>query len=158
RTPAAPQAEFGGVWIIGSPAVAADLKSIGFDLNAARGQPRYIEGMRATSRALDEAGIVHAGVGEHRAAARGARYFDTDKGRVALISLASTFTPLSRSAPPAGEAPGRPGVNALRTTRHAFVTPDELRMLRRMRDEQPAGSIRPPGKEPPDELELFGVH
>src|SRR5438128_6352466 len=31
RTPAVPQAEFGGVWIIGAPAVAADLKAIGFD-------------------------------------------------------------------------------------------------------------------------------
>ena len=161
RTPAVPQAEFGGVWIIGSPAVAADLKSIGFDLMSRANNHATdwgLDGMRATSRALDDAGIVHAGVGEHRAAARAARYFDTDKGRVALISLASTFTPLSRSAPPAGEAPGRPGVNALRTTRHAFVTPDELRMLRKMRDEQPAGSIRPPEKEPPDELELFGVH
>src|SRR5947209_19871752 len=28
RTPAAPQAEFGGVWIIGSPSVAKDLKTI----------------------------------------------------------------------------------------------------------------------------------
>src|SRR6185369_6966659 len=32
RTPAVPQAEFGGVWIIGAPAVAKDLKSIGFDI------------------------------------------------------------------------------------------------------------------------------
>ena len=32
RTPAVPQAEFGGVWIIGTPAVAKDLKSIGFDV------------------------------------------------------------------------------------------------------------------------------
>src|SRR5947207_2384708 len=32
RTPAIPQAEFGGVWIIGTPAVAHDLKSIGFDV------------------------------------------------------------------------------------------------------------------------------
>src|SRR6185369_4691225 len=32
RTPAVPQAEFGGVWIIGTPAVARDLKSIGFDI------------------------------------------------------------------------------------------------------------------------------
>src|SRR5437762_10007798 len=160
RTPAVPQAEFGGVWIIGSPAVAADLKSIGFDLMSRANNHATdwgLDGMRATSRALDEAGIVHAGVGEHRAAARGARYFDTDKGRVALISLASTFTPLSRSAPPAGQAPGRPGVNALRTTRYAFVTPDELRTLRQMRNEQPAGSVRPPEKETPDEVDLFGV-
>ena len=32
RTPAVPQAEFGGVWILGTPAVAKDLKSIGFDV------------------------------------------------------------------------------------------------------------------------------
>src|SRR4029078_9636368 len=31
RTPAVPQAEFGGVWIIGTPLVAEDLKTIGFD-------------------------------------------------------------------------------------------------------------------------------
>ena len=125
RTPAVPQAEFGGVWIIGAPAVARDLKSIGFDIMSRANNHATdwgLEGMRQTSRALDEAGIVHAGVGEHRAAARAARFFDTDKGRVALISMASTFTPLSRSAPPVGEAPGRPGVNALRTTRYSLVT------------------------------------
>jgi len=160
RTPAVPQAEFGGVWIIGTPAVAKDLKAIGFDLVSRANNHATdwgLEGMRQTSRALDEAGIVHAGVGEDRAAARGARYFDTDKGRVALISLASTFTPLSRSAPPMGQAPGRPGVNALRTTRYAFVNADELRMLRKLRDDQSPDSVRVPEKEPADELELFGV-
>jgi len=160
RTPAIPQAEFGGVWIIGAPAVAKDLRSIGFDLMSRANNHATdwgLEGMRQTDRALDEAGIVHAGTGEDRAAARGARYVDTDKGRVAIISMASTFTPLSRSAPPAGQAPGRPGVNALRTTRHVLVTADELRALRKIRDEQPAGSVRLPEKENPDELDLFGV-
>src|SRR3989454_9867053 len=161
RTPAVPQAEFGGVWIIGTPAVAKDLKSIGVDVMSRANNHATdwgLDGLRQTSRALDEAGIVHAGVGENRASARGARYFDTEKGRVALISLASTFTPLSRSAPPAGEAPGRPGVNALRTTRYSLVTAEELRALRKIRDEQPAGSVRVPEKEPADELDLFGVH
>src|SRR5258708_18718671 len=32
RTPAVPQAEFGGVWIIGTPGVAKDLKAIRFDM------------------------------------------------------------------------------------------------------------------------------
>ena len=155
-----PQAEFGGVWIIGAPSVAQDLKAIGFDVMSRANNHATdwgLEGMRQTSRELDAAGIVHAGVGEHRAAARAARYFDTDKGRVALISIASTFTPLSRSAPPVGQAPGRPGVNALRTTRYSLVTADELRALRKIRDEQPAGSVRLPEQEPADELELFGV-
>src|SRR5580765_3944455 len=160
RTPAVPQAEFGGVWIIGAPSVAKDLKAIGFDVMSRANNHATdwgLEGMRQTSRELDAAGIVHAGVGEHRAAARAARYFDTDKGRVALISMASTFTPLSRSAPPVGQAPGRPGVNALRTTRYSLVTAEELRALRKIRDEQPAGSVRLPENEPANELELFGV-
>ena len=160
RTPAVPQAEFGGVWILGTPSVAKDLKSIGFDVMSRANNHATdwgLEGMRQTNRALDEAGIVHAGAAEHRAAARAARFFDTDKGRVALISIASTFTPLSRSAPPVGQALGRPGVNALRTTRYSLVTADELRALKKIRDEQPAGSFRIAEKEPPDELELFGV-
>ena len=53
-------------------------------------------------------------------------------------------------------APGRPGVNALRTTRYTLVTTDELRTLRKIRDEQPAGSSACE-QEPADELELFGV-
>src|SRR3982751_5038780 len=91
RTPAVPQAEFGGVWIIGAPSVARDLKAIGFDVMSRANNHATdwgLDGMRQTSRALDEAGIVHAGVGEHRDAARAARFFDTDKGRVALISIA----------------------------------------------------------------------
>jgi len=160
---AVPQAEFGGVWIIDSPLVPKDLKSIGFDVVSRANNHALdwgLDGMRNTTRLLDEAGIVQAGVGESRAAARAARFFDTDKGRVALISIASTFTALSRSAPPVGQAPARPGVNALRTTRFSFVTADELKALKKIRDEQPEGSVRIPekDKEKADELDLFGVH
>ena len=161
RLTAAPQAEFGGVWIIDSPLVPKDLKTIGFDVMSRANNHALdwgVEGMRTTSRLLDEAGIVHAGVGENRAAARAARYFETGKGRVALVSIASTFMPLARSAPAVGAAPARPGVNALRTTRYALVTADELKALRKIRDEQPKGSVRVSEKEPPDELELLGVH
>src|SRR5256885_12087129 len=109
RTPAVPQAEFGGVWIIGTPLVAKDLKSIGFDVMSRANNHATdwgLEGMRQTSRALDEAGNVHAGVGEDRAPARGARHFDTEQGRAARLSRAPTLTPLSRSAPPHRPAPG----------------------------------------------------
>jgi len=160
RLTAVPQAEFGGVWIIDSPLVPKDLKAIGFDVMSRANNHALdwgVEGMRNTSRLLDEAGIVHAGTGDHRAGARAARYFETEKGRVALISIASTFTPLSRSAPPAGQAPGRPGVNALRTTRFSLVTADELKALKKIRDEQPQGSVRLPEKEAADEMDLFGV-
>lgn len=158
-----PQAEFGGVWIIGVPEVAKDMKAMGFDL-VSRANNHVtdwgIEGMQSTSRTLEEAGIVHAGIGDHRTAARAAHYFDTPKGRVALISMASSFTPLSRATPPVGEAPGRPGLSALRTTRYSLITPEEMKVLRKIHDEQPAGLIRPLPNETTnaDELELFGVN
>ena len=56
RTPAVPQAEFGGVWIIGTPAVASDLKAIGFDVMSRANNHATdwgLEGMRQTSRARD---------------------------------------------------------------------------------------------------------
>src|SRR3989454_12844833 len=71
RTPATPQAEFGGVWIIGTPAVAKDLKAIGFDVMSRANNHATdwgLEGMRQTSRALDEAGVVRARGREDRAA------------------------------------------------------------------------------------------
>ena len=155
-----PAAEFGGVWIIGPPAVARDLKTLGFDMVARANNHTTdwgLEGMRLTNDALDEAGIVHAGSGATRAAARAPRYIDTPRGRVAIVSMASTFTPMSVAMDPVGEAPGRPGLSAVRVTREVFVTADELERLRKIRDEQPAGAVTPNPDEPKDRLSLFGT-
>ena len=155
-----PAAEFGGVWIIGPPEVARDLKTLGFDVVSRANNHTTdwgLEGMRLTNEALDEAGLVHAGSGETRAAARAARYFETPRGRVAVVSMASSFTPMSVAMDPVGEAPGRPGLSALRVTRHVFVTAEELDRLRRIRDEQPRGAIRPDPNEPKDRINFFGT-
>lgn len=155
-----PAAEFGGVWIIGPPAVARDLKTMGFDLVSRANNHTTdwgLEGMRLTNDALDEAGVVHAGSGATRAAARAPRYIDTPRGRVAIVSMASTFTPMSQAMDPVGEAPGRPGLSAVRVTRQVFVTSDELERLRKIRDEQPAGSVRPNPDEPKDQVNLLGT-
>ena len=155
-----PAAEFGGVWIIGPPDVARDLKAMGFDMVSRANNHTTdwgLEGMRLTNAALDEAGIVHAGSGESRSAARAGRYIDTPRGRVALVSMASSFTPMSQAMDPVGEAPGRPGLSAVRVTREVFVTADELERLRKIRDEQPAGSFTPNPDEPKDRLTLFGT-
>jgi poly-gamma-glutamate capsule biosynthesis protein CapA/YwtB (metallophosphatase superfamily) len=155
-----PAAEFGGVWIIGPPEVAKDLKTMGFDMVSRANNHATdwgVEGMRLTSDALDAAGLVHAGVGETRAAARAARYFETGKGRVAVVSMASSFTPMSMAMDPVGEARGRPGLSAVRTTRHVLVTREELERLRTIRNEQPRGAIRPDPDEPKDIVALFGT-
>ena len=46
-----------------------------------------VEGMRETTRHLDDAGIVHAGIGEDRGLAAAPSYLETPKGRIALIDF-----------------------------------------------------------------------
>ena len=119
--------------LVASPAVPADLKALGFDLVSRANNHALdwgLEGMRETTRLLEGAGLVHAGVGETRAEARAARYLETPAGRVGLISMASTFREYSDAMAPHGRAPGRPGLNALRTTRTTVVTPEMWRALR----------------------------
>ncbi|WP_365937170.1 CapA family protein [Mesorhizobium sp.] len=110
-----------------------------------------IEGMRETSRILDQSGIIHAGVGENLAQAGAARFLETSRGRVALVSSATTFAPMSRACDPAGEAPGRPGLNPLRLTENILVPPETLETLRQVRDALPGG---PPGNGDPGRVVL----
>jgi poly-gamma-glutamate capsule biosynthesis protein CapA/YwtB (metallophosphatase superfamily) len=116
----APASESAGTWMGADPAVAEDLKWAGFDLlgranNHAGDYGEY--GMRRTTEVLDRLGLVHAGVGHTLGEARRPAYLDTPKGRVALISCASTFMAPSRAAHPRPDVPGRPGVSAIRSQR-----------------------------------------
>ncbi|MDA9445746.1 CapA family protein [Bradyrhizobium sp. CCBAU 21360] len=140
-----PQAEYGGAYHVSLPALAPDLKAMGFNLLSRANNHSLdwgVEGMRETGRALDQNGIVHAGVGENRAQAGAARFVETPRGRVALVSFATTFTSLSRAADPAGEAPGRAGVNSLRLTEALVVSSDMLDSLRQMHSEMPQNGGR----------------
>lgn len=155
-----PQAENGGWWLIGPPGIARDLRGLGFKIMSRANNHAMdwgLEGMRETTRWLDEAGIVHAGAGENRAEARAARYLETAKGRVALVSMTASYTELSRAMPPLGQAPARPGLNAIRTTRRVIVTAEMMEALRKIRDAQPEGSFEKPDTQSADKLSLFGV-
>ncbi|MER9707559.1 CapA family protein [Mesorhizobium sp. M0204] len=130
-----PQAEHGGSYHAGPPELGPDLKTMGFHLLSLATNHTFdwgLEGMRETGRVLDETGIVYAGVGENLAQAGAARYVETTRGRVALVSFAATFTPMSRACDPAGEAPGRPGLAALRLKNSIVVPPEMLESLRRI--------------------------
>ncbi|MCZ6695747.1 MAG: CapA family protein, partial [Acidobacteria bacterium] len=153
------------------PAVAGDLAAMGFDLFSRANNHVLdwgMEGMRETGRRLDEAGIVHAGAGEDRAAARAARYFESEKGRIGLVSMASTYGALAAALAPAGESPGRPGLSALRVKRYTIVPHDVMGSLagidRAIREFRGDGKNNPgkesdagSGAESPDELSLFGI-
>jgi poly-gamma-glutamate synthesis protein (capsule biosynthesis protein) len=122
-----------GDWAnIGLPSVALDLKAMGFDMVGRANnhvEDWGLEGMRETDARLDAAGIVHAGTGETAALARAPRYFESKKGRVALVSFATTFRPTSEAMPPHGQAPGRPGLSAVHLTLHEHVTADVMTHL-----------------------------
>ncbi|TIU80398.1 MAG: CapA family protein [Mesorhizobium sp.] len=135
-----PQAEYGGAYCISAPELGPDLKTMGFNMLSRANNHTLdwgVEGMRETTRALDENGIIHAGAGENLAQAGAARFLETSRGRVALVSFATTFSPMSRGCNPAGDAPGRPGLNALRFTRSIVVPPEMLESLRRVREVLP---------------------
>ncbi|CDX42680.1 conserved hypothetical protein [Mesorhizobium sp. SOD10] len=149
QTKGCPQAEYGGAYCISDPQLGPDLGAMGFNMVSRANNHTLdwgLEGMRETSRALDENGIIHAGAGENLAQAGAARFLETPRGRVALVSFATTFMPMARACDPAGEAPGRPGLNGLRLTMRIVVPLEMLDCLRRVREVLPG--YNPAGKNP----------
>ncbi|HMK87380.1 MAG TPA: CapA family protein [Steroidobacteraceae bacterium] len=146
-----------GDWTNSSePAAAADLKRMGFSIVSRANNHALdwgLEGMRATGRYLDEAGIVYAGVGEDRGLARAPRFLETTKARIALVSIASTFRPTTDALPPHDAAPGRPGLNALHVTRTIVLPAAAMRSLAAIDCETHGLHCR----ETPAELELFDL-
>jgi len=128
-----PNALSGGAWMRADPIMAKELAWAGFKMVARANNHTgdySPESMRTTSKYLDEAGIVWAGVGENLQQAREAHYLETSDGRVALISCASTFTVHSAAGKQRSDMPGRPGLSPLRfDTRYVVDQPiiDSLR-------------------------------
>jgi poly-gamma-glutamate capsule biosynthesis protein CapA/YwtB (metallophosphatase superfamily) len=133
RTPAHPYPGREDVSLVADPAVTGDLARLGFDMVSRANNHTTdwgVQGMRETTRLLDQAGLVHAGVGENRGEARTARYLETPRGRVALVSMASTFSDWADALPARGRAPGRPGISALRVTASYTLPRDAFARLR----------------------------
>ncbi len=111
-----PAAEAGGTWMRSPEFIAEELAWAGFDVvtHASNHALDYGYGaLRRTWRALDAAGLAHAGTGETLADARAATYVDTAGARVAVMSMTTSFTAWSRAGARRPDMPGRPGVNPL---------------------------------------------
>ena len=128
-----PMHQSGGTYMRAEPALAKELAWAGFDLvslaNNHTGDYGVL-GMQLTRRYVREAGLVGAGSGDQQAEAREARFLETANGRVALISVASTFPPHSAASPPRGGVRGRPGLNPLRFTLTRELPREQFERLR----------------------------
>lgn len=133
-----PMNESGGTYMRAEPALLKDLVWAGFDLVSMANNHTGdygADGMRITKKYVAAAGLVHAGVGEALAQAREAAFLETPRGRVAMISVASTFPDHSRAGRARAGVRGRPGLNPLRFTTTYVVTRERLEQLRAMQAE-----------------------
>lgn len=127
-----PQAQSGGTWMLGDPAVAADLKSLGFSMLGLANNHATdwgVEALLETRHLLHAAGLPHAGAGRTMAQARAAAYLDAPQGRIAFLAASATYTPMSPAADPFGRVPARPGISVLGSTPYSKVSPADYERL-----------------------------
>ena len=87
-------------------------------------------GLISTLEALKNTDFVHAGVGMNLDEAAAPAYLEVPCGRIALISMASSFADASAMAGrQSRRVPGRPGVNGLRTTKYIELTREQFDVL-----------------------------
>ena len=128
-----PAAESGWTWMRSPPFVAAELKWLGFHMVslACNHSLDYSYGaLYSTRTALREAGLVCAGTGRNLGEAREPAYLEAEKGRVALISMSSTFPSWARAGETRPDVRGRPGLNPLRF--HHTVDGDTLESMKQL--------------------------
>jgi poly-gamma-glutamate capsule biosynthesis protein CapA/YwtB (metallophosphatase superfamily) len=150
-----PAAQSGGTYMRADPAMAKELQWAGIDMVSLANNHTGDygpEGMRITIQHLDATGLLHAGAGENLHEAREARFLETHDGRVALISVSSSFPEHSRAGAARGAVKGRPGLSPLRI--------QTTRTVERARLEELRGVLRAMGQNVSDAgqpLNVFGT-
>ncbi len=133
-----PAAQSGGTYMVAHPDMAHELRWMGFDMLSMANNHTMdfsVGGLRATWRALEAAGIRHAGSGENLARARAPAYMETPRGRVALISVSSSFPEHMRAGHQRPDMRGRPGLSPIRFETTRFVPEDVYATLQELRRE-----------------------
>ena len=159
-----PMAESGGTWMRGDPALADDLAWAGFDMvsRANNHTGDYgTRGMELTTEYVADAGIVQAGVGSSLAEAREAKFLETSKARVALVSVSSSFARHMGAGRSRDDIPPRPGLNPLRYKTTYVMPASEYETLRQSgvsldQFSDQDGNPRGTDEDKPDEMEIFG--
>jgi len=112
-----PAAVSGGTWAMADPALLDDIKAMGFNIyNTANNHSCDYShgGVLATIKNLKERDMIFSGTGKNLQDASRPCWLETGKGRIALISVCSTFDTSAIAGGQSGDVAGRPGLNPLR--------------------------------------------
>jgi poly-gamma-glutamate synthesis protein (capsule biosynthesis protein) len=150
-----------GDWPLSSvPEVAHDLASMHINLVSRANNHALdwgLEGMRESGRRIAAEGIAQAGVGEEAGEAAAPGYYASAKGRIALVSMVSTFRPTTNALPASAEASrGRPGVNGLKVTETLLLDAPGYRQVAILAC-QFARTMPCPASPLPATIDLFGA-
>jgi len=125
----------GGTYMRCDPSFIQDLQWLGINIVGCANNHSYDfgeNGVLTNIYYLDEAGMPHAGTGEHLAEATAPTYMDTPKGRVALIAATSSGPPGERAGEQRRDVMGRPGANFIRWSTEWTVDREAFDALKRV--------------------------
>ena len=150
-----------GDWVLSSvPEVAEDLAAMHVNLVSRANNHALdwgVEGMRETGRRVAAAGIAQAGTGEDAKEAATPSYYASAKGKVALVSMVSTFRPTTNALQASASAPrGRPGVNGLNVTETVLLDAPAYERVATLACHY-SGTTRCPVSPLPAVTDLFGA-
>ena len=116
-----------------NPEGFGDLLEYGFNMtsfNNNHAMDFSYEGLLKTLDTIDSYDVVQAGVGRNLDEAAAPRYLDTPNGRVALISVNTTFEPAMMAGKQSRRFPGRPGINGLRHNQTLVVEKEDFEKIK----------------------------
>lgn len=128
-----PAATSGGTWAAARPGVVKDLGWLGFNLLACANNHSldwHHGGLLSTINVLEKEEWVFAGIGRNLAEATQPKYLETKNGRVAMISVTSSFDEWHRAGEQRPDVPGRPGVNPLGHKKVHRISKQYLQILK----------------------------
>ena len=127
----------GGTYIRTNPEMYYDTLRYGFNMVTANNNHAFdfsFEGFARTLETLNESGIVHAGIGNNLHQASAPAYLETPNGRVALISVCTSFSAPMMAGEQSRRVAGRPGINGIRWTQKVVVPKEEFEAIKRVGD------------------------
>jgi len=129
----------GGTYLRANPEVLDDLKKFGFNMttfNNNHALDFFYDGFECTLDAVNKSGLVHSGAGRNLAEASAPKYLETKNGRVALISVnTSYFNPSLIAGEQSPRVKGRPGINGLRVEGHIELPKEDFEIIKRIAKE-----------------------